>query len=576
MSRLHQQRAMDPPAENARRELKFTVELEPRARNFFSNLAAVRPQKTRFVDLALQTPTASFWPDVFVRSGTPWTGLFQSIVCHLLFCFLIWNLTQTWLRTQPITLQRPFNSNSVIYYTVSDYLPPIESKGTLARHPRKGDPRRARQEIISVPPSADNDHQTIITPPNIKLNSDRRLPDIVAWTPVPSTVPLAGTIQTKLAVPTLPGAVIGPPPELSHNQMRRSPELPQPTPVAPAIDTSALTQSKAAAAPAPSVVEPAPLVEQVHKVGSVNIAQLQAQVEAPKVTITPQHTLPSATGKGQGGADQQLSSPAKSASTSSGKPTGRIIALNLDPAGPTGPLEVPEGNRRGIFATTPNGKEEASGTPDNKGGGTDSNGGGIGSADTKLAGITVSPGPAAPSSPVSAAITTPFPKPTRNLIASAMVPHNLHHLPSRTAPSPPFDLPETDARVFGAKKFYSMVLNMPNLNSAAGSWVIRFAELKATSPTGELTAPVATEKVDPEYPAELMRQRLEGTVTLYAVIRSDGTVADVRVLNGIDGRLDEFARAAIARWRFRPATKNGSAVDLEAVIHIPFQARRAY
>ena len=86
------------------------------------------------------------------------------------------------------------------------------------------------------------------------------------------------------------------------------------------------------------------------------------------------------------------------------------------------------------------------------------------------------------------------------------------------------------------------------------------------------SAPVATQKVDPAYPMELMRRNVHGTVTLYAVIRNDGSVTDIRVLRGVDDNLDEFARAALSRWRFRPATKNGSPVDLEAVIMIPFPA----
>jgi TonB family protein len=64
-------------------------------------------------------------------------------------------------------------------------------------------------------------------------------------------------------------------------------------------------------------------------------------------------------------------------------------------------------------------------------------------------------------------------------------------------------------------------------------------------------------------------------VTLYAVIRSDGSVSEVRVLRGVDDRLDEYARTALSGWHFHPATKNGAAVDLEAVIMIPFKAVRA-
>jgi hypothetical protein len=29
---------------------------------------------------------------------------------------------------------------------------------------------------------------------------------------------------------------------------------------------------------------------------------------------------------------------------------------------------------------------------------------------------------------------------------------------------------------------------------------------------------------------------------------------------------------ALAQWKFRPAERNGEAVDLEAIVHIPFHA----
>ena len=46
-------------------------------------------------------------------------------------------------------------------------------------------------------------------------------------------------------------------------------------------------------------------------------------------------------------------------------------------------------------------------------------------------------------------------------------------------------------KVFGAKRYYSMTLNMPNLTSAGGSWIIRFAELNETTGKGEVVAPQA-------------------------------------------------------------------------------------
>jgi TonB family protein len=134
---------------------------------------------------------------------------------------------------------------------------------------------------------------------------------------------------------------------------------------------------------------------------------------------------------------------------------------------------------------------------------------------------------------------------------------------------------ELERQVFGGRKSYSMTLNVPNLNSAGGSWVMHFAEMKDGEPEGDLVAPVATQAVDPGYPIELMRQNVQGTVTLSAVIRSDGSVGEVRVLQGVDDRLDQYASAAMSRWRFRPATKNGEAVALQAVVMIPFRLRKA-
>ena len=141
------------------------------------------------------------------------------------------------------------------------------------------------------------------------------------------------------------------------------------------------------------------------------------------------------------------------------------------------------------------------------------------------------------------------------------------------APNAPTPL---ERQIFGNRRSYSMILNMPNLNSAGGSWIIRFAELKQSEDRAELIAPEATHKVDPGYPTELMRQNVQGTVTLYAVIRSDGTVGNVRVLNGADERLDVLASSALRRWHFLPALRDGSPIDLEAVFMIPFRIRQSF
>ena len=144
-------------------------------------------------------------------------------------------------------------------------------------------------------------------------------------------------------------------------------------------------------------------------------------------------------------------------------------------------------------------------------------------------------------------------------------------------PGNPARLSEAERAVFGERRFYSLTLNMPNLNSAGGSWVIRFAELKQDprAPAADLSQPSAIRKVDPAYPLQLMRENVAGTVILYAVIHADGTVGNVRVLRGVDDRLDRFASEAVTQWKFDPARKNGTPVDVEATFQIPFRPARA-
>jgi TonB family protein len=261
-----------------------------------------------------------------------------------------------------------------------------------------------------------------------------------------------------------------------------------------------------------------------------------------------------------------------------------LIALGLDPALVSGPIEVPAGNRRGIFAATPEGKPGGPGIPEITVGGTGPGGtakGGAGGTGVggpgDPAGIYVGAGPAN-STPAAVAGRTPassFADAQRKVIVAAArpAPDIPHETPGSSLPRTPAS-GSVEQEVFGPRKYYSMILNMPNLTSAGGSWIVRFAALKDTADQSELTAPVAVHKVDPAYPSSLMRAKVEGTVTLYAIIRADGTVDGVKILRGVDDTLDENARAALSRWQFRPATRHGVPVDLEAVVQIPFAARK--
>ena len=607
-------------AESAAPELKFLVELPPWHRLFLRNLADLLLMR-REPPLHLTSHPRAFWPDVFVERRLPLAAFRKSALYHAFVITALWGLSHTPLLRPVVVPRLAFQNTRITYYPVSEYLPPIVDEGGSppAAVERKGEPEYARQPIISLPRNPDNTTQTILTPSPLKIDHDVRLPNIVAWTPVPAAVPAAAMRGTsKFVMPET--AVVAPPPDTSQ-VATRVPGLPQPTVVAPAsavgnakLTTPADLITAAPAVPMPAVVEPPAAAAKVSRnLGDINIARFDQQVAAPHLPLAEQRAVmaaqnangPKAVSAGSqaaaGGAGASAPiAPAVSATaiqgTSRTGAAGQLIALGIHPVAPTGPIEIPQGNRRGIFAATPEGKPGAPGTPDIHGGGTNGPGGtnplasasagGAGKGPNSGSGIfvgagPVNPGPVAvaalppvpPAAPSTTTLKAPAP-PAPALLATAR-PARVSDIARQTRPSaPPQKAPKDKDEVFGTKTIYSMTLNMPNLSSSGGSWIMRFAQLHDDGDNSELVPPIATRKVDPGYPSDLMREHLEGTVTLYAIIHSDGTVGEVRVLHGLDTRLDNYARAALSKWQFRPGTKHGSPVDLETVVQIPFRAVR--
>jgi periplasmic protein TonB len=65
------------------------------------------------------------------------------------------------------------------------------------------------------------------------------------------------------------------------------------------------------------------------------------------------------------------------------------------------------------------------------------------------------------------------------------------------------------------------------------------------------------------YPEEARRAGIEGTVTLSITINPEGKVVAAKVISGPGYGLNEAAREAIKRFRFKPAFKGGEAVSTE-------------
>jgi TonB family protein len=79
------------------------------------------------------------------------------------------------------------------------------------------------------------------------------------------------------------------------------------------------------------------------------------------------------------------------------------------------------------------------------------------------------------------------------------------------------------------------------------------------------------DKPRPSYSDEARRLNIEGEVLLEVVFEASGETEVLRVLRGLGHGLDESAIAAARQIHFRPAQRDGVAIDSSAVVHIIFQ-----
>jgi TonB family protein len=125
---------------------------------------------------------------------------------------------------------------------------------------------------------------------------------------------------------------------------------------------------------------------------------------------------------------------------------------------------------------------------------------------------------------------------------------------------------------FNGRDVYMMAIQMPNLTSYSGSWLMWYADRTAREVgLAPIAPPVAHRKVDPKYIAAAAADRIEGKVQLACVIGKDGRVSTVELIRGIDDRLNQSAEEALAKWEFTPATRKGEPVDVDVVVEIPFR-----
>ncbi len=92
-------------------------------------------------------------------------------------------------------------------------------------------------------------------------------------------------------------------------------------------------------------------------------------------------------------------------------------------------------------------------------------------------------------------------------------------------------------------------------------------------PGSGITPPSLMREVKPVYTEEGRRRSVEGDVVMEVVVRADGSIGTVRVLQGLGSGLDQRAIDAVRQWRFSPARRYGTPVDVLVEIAVEFRLR---
>jgi len=453
------------------------------------------------------------------------------------------------------------------YLPVQD-LPPISLPGPPSKPSPAGDPAKPlpplgadayhpRQTILSTPVNVTHPHQTLIQPnaPAAAPKIDAPMPNMVQWTsPAP------------------------PKPQIQFSASTAAPRVRQRT----AHDVAAPDIANNEKNPGPINVAATPLVNE----------QPRMPLSPMASAATPASTRPA---KQDAGA-----APEVGAAGPADSDLHRVIALSASPAPPAAEVSVPQGNAAARIAISPDGKQPGvpggsehgvagnggtGGHPDSAGGTNGaggathgSGGGGSGNANSLPAAISITGGSnngTSGSGGIGSAGSRPGGKLNLKLAPSAEPTRSSHRAPIDVTHIDPSLPPE---KILSGKEIYPVHVNMPNLTSITGSWVLNCAQLdegdsSGYRPPGAFSGPTPLDKVDPKYPQSIIEQHVDGEVVLYAIVRKDGSVDGVQLVRKLDPQLDKNSMEALARWKFRPGTRAGVPVDVEMVVHIPFRFR---
>jgi TonB family protein len=92
-------------------------------------------------------------------------------------------------------------------------------------------------------------------------------------------------------------------------------------------------------------------------------------------------------------------------------------------------------------------------------------------------------------------------------------------------------------------------------------------------PGSGIEPPRLLREVKADYTEDARQRGISGAVVLEIVVRRDGSVGDVKLLQGLAGGLNERAMQAVRQWRFAPAHRQGAPVDVIVEVAVEFKLR---
>jgi Gram-negative bacterial TonB protein C-terminal len=395
--------------------------------------------------------------------------------------------------------------------------------------------RRPNMTIVSRPVHPDNFRQTIFqpsSPPDLRITTEQKLPNIVF-----------GQALERLKAPLNPNNTK---PSLTNRQFS-------------AVEAPSLSTSS----------QKSPLMSFL-----------------PPSDTQPRLAIPVSGG----------GAPIQRTAANSGDPAGGnsdvagLVVLGVDPAGSSAQVSLPAGNRWGQFSIAPPGADNGSpgGDPNGSASGGTGSGSSAGDASTGVGhgtsggggGNSGTPGPLSVSGSGtggSGGMLDPS-LPVNMIYPVAAPPLNIRRNTLVISAGP---IGGGGLNVYGALKcgkIYSIFLPMPGRN-----WSMQYCDSSGDAKTvssGGYTAvlhlenPLLPPDVDLSHRFDFKRvpvpvEKAHRSIVLKGILGVDGTVQHVVVYQGVTEKMDEAARLAFSRWRFKPAMRNGKPVEVQILVGIP-------